>query len=75
MLITQNHNAIIKTTYSLIPQEITEIIRIHMPTGELTSYMYRSLLPVLSKLSEKFLIKKIQTILENSKIIDTTNLS
>ena len=39
------------------------------PTDELTSYRPISLLQILSKVFEKVFIKKIQVILENSKVI------
>lgn len=71
-LITYIFNAVLYTNNFPVQWKIAEIIMIPKPgkaAEEITSYRPISLLPCLSKLFEKLLLKRLQPILINKKVI------
>ncbi|KAK2578299.1 hypothetical protein KPH14_011921 [Odynerus spinipes] len=72
MAITQIYNAVIKKQYFPIQWKFAEIILVPKPgkpPQERTSYRPISLLPVLSKLFEKLIQRRLLPIVNNSNII------
>lgn len=71
-LLTIIYNAILRLNYYPTQWKVAQIILLPKPgknTEEVTSYRPISLLPVLSKVFEKLLVKRIKSELEKNKII------
>jgi hypothetical protein len=63
LLLTTIYNSMLRITYFPILWKFAQIIMIHKPgkpPNRVTSYRPISLLPIMSKIFEKFLLKRIQ---------------
>jgi hypothetical protein len=72
--VTQIYDAILQTEYFTCRWKVRHIIMIVKPRknpNDITSYRPISLLPVLSKILEKILLKRLTPITEESKLIPT----
>ncbi|PNF19341.1 putative RNA-directed DNA polymerase from transposon X-element [Cryptotermes secundus] len=70
--ITHIFNAVLRVEYYPIQWKISQIIMLPKPgknTKEVTSYRPISLIPVLSKVLEKLLLKRIKPVIEDQNII------
>lgn len=70
--LTQIYNAILRTQYFPLCWKTAEIILIHKPgkpENEAASYRPISLLPILSKILEKLILKQLKPIIEDLAII------
>lgn len=71
-LITMIFNAVLRTKYVPMQWKVAQVIMIPKPgkqLEEVSSYRPISLLPVLSKLFEKLLLKRLKPILDQNKLI------
>jgi hypothetical protein len=69
--LTQLFNAVLLKGYFPAQLKVTQIILILKPgkPNELTSYRPISLLPILSKVFEKILLKRLLPMVENNRLI------
>jgi hypothetical protein len=70
--LTQLFNAVLLKGYFLAQWKVTQIINILKPgklPSELTSYQPIYLLPIVSKVFEKILLKRLLLVVENNRLI------
>jgi hypothetical protein len=70
--LTQLFNAVLLKEYFPAQWKVTQIILIlktGKPPNELTSYRPLSLLPIVSKVFEKLLLKRLLPVVENNRLI------